>query len=113
MATLTVTSVTKAGIARSLAAAAAGGDEFANNGQTLFVAANGSGGALTLTFVTQATTDGLAVADRTVSVGAGGTEYISDLDPDVYNVASTGRVRVTYSGVGSLTVGAFQMNKTW
>ena len=107
MATLTVQNITKSGDEPNHTAAAGGGDEYANNGQTMLSLINGSGGAIVATFVTQATTDGLAVADRTVSIPAGETRWVVDLDPNVYNVPATGRVQVTYDGVSSLTVGAF------
>ena len=107
MATLTVQNITKAGIEPNHTAAAGGGDEFANNGKTMFSLINGSGGTIVCTIVTQATTDGLAVADRTVSIPAGETRWVVDLDSNIYNVPTTGRVQVTYDGVTSLTVGAF------
>jgi len=112
MATLTVTQISKSGIEMALTAAAGGGDAFANDGKTVFVANNASGGDITLTLVTQATTDGLAVADRTFVLTAGDLEVIADLDPDVYNDTS-GLCQVTYSGVTSLTVNPFRLNKTW
>jgi hypothetical protein len=110
MATLTVQNITKAGDEPTYVSAAGGGDEFANNGKTMFVLNNGSGGTIVATIITQATKDGLAVADRTVSVLAGDTAWVVDLDPNVYNVPATGRVQVTYDGVTSLTVGAFTFN---
>lgn len=112
MATLAVTQISKAGLELALTAAAGGGDAFANDGQTMFVANNGSGGDITVTLVTQATADGLAIADRTFVVTAGDIEVIADLDPAIYN-DSNGRVQVTYSGVTSLTVNPFRLNKTW
>jgi len=112
MATLSVQQISKAGVTMTLSAAAGGGDAFANDGKTTLVANNGSGGDITITLVTQATTDGLAVADRTWVVQAGALEAIADLDPDIYNDTS-GLVQVTYSGVTSLTVGAFRLNQTW
>lgn len=112
MATLTVTQIPKTGVELALTAAAGGGDEFANDGNTVFIANNGSGGDITLTIVSQATADGLAIADRTVTLTAGDLEAVADLDPDIYN-DSDGMVQVTYSGVTSLTVNPFRLNKTW
>jgi hypothetical protein len=105
MATISVQSIVKAGTTVTLSAAAGGGDQFAlTDVNDIYVVNNASGGAITVTFVTQATTDGLAVADRTVSVGAGDRDYVSDLDPNVYR-DTNGFCQVTYSGVTSLTVG--------
>ena len=112
MATLTVVQIPKTGIELALTAAAGGGDAFANDGRTVFIANNASGGDITATFVTQATADGLAIADRAVVITAGDLESVADLDPDIYN-DSDGLVTVTYSGVTSLTVNPFRLNKTW
>ncbi len=107
MATLAIQTISKAGIVPSLGAAAGGGDEFANDGETFLWVNNGGGGNITVTLVTQATVDGLAVADRTVTVNAGQQKFIGDLEKAIYN-DTNGRVQVTYSGVTSVTVGAFR-----
>jgi len=112
MATLTVVQIPKTGVELILTAAAGGGDAFANDGQTVFILNNGSGGDIVATFVTQATKDGLAVADRAVTITAGDLESVADLDPEVYNDTS-GLCQVTYDGVTSLTVNPFRLNKTW
>lgn len=85
------------------AAAAGGGDTFTNTGQEIAVIKNGSGAPITVTFVTPATLDGLAVTDLTVSVGAGETRAVGPFPPGVYNDAN-GLVSMTYSGVTTLTV---------
>ena len=113
MATLTVVQVPKTGIELILTAAAGGGDAFANDGRTIFILNNASGGDIVATFVTAATTDGLAVADRAVTITAGDLEAVADLDPNVYNDPSTGLVTITYDGVTSLTVNPFRLNKSW
>lgn len=110
MATIALQTVVKAGLEPTYTAAAGGGDEFANpDGNRMYVLINASGGAIVATFVTQATTDGLAVADRPVTIPAGESRWVSDLDPNIYN-DSSGNVQVTYDGVTSLTVGLFKMN---
>ncbi len=112
MATLTVVQIPKTGIELILTAAAGGGDAFANDGQTILILNNASGGDIVATFVTQNTVDGLAVADRTVTITAGDLECVGDLNPNVYNDTS-GLCQVTYDGVSSLTVNPFRINKTW
>jgi hypothetical protein len=104
MATLTVTDITTAGETRALGVAAAGGDQFANDGRTIFEASNASGGSITITFVSQRACDQGTVHNTAVAVGAGVTKRIGPFIPSRYNDAS-GYVQVTYSGVTSLTVG--------
>lgn len=109
MATLTVTQVTPAGVAETLTAAAAGGDEFPNNGRVFLVIANGGGGSITATVTTPKTVGGLAVADQAITVGAGARVVAGPFDRDTFNNPANGRVAVTYSGVASVTVGAFRL----
>ena len=108
MAVLSVLEVSRAGVSGALTAAAGGGDSFANDGRTYLDVNNGSGGSITVTFVTQQTIDGLAVADLAVAVGAGARSKVGPFPPSIYNDAN-GRVQVTYSGVTSLTVNPFRV----
>lgn len=108
MAVLTVNEISRAGVSGALTAAAGGGDSFANDGRTYLDINNGSGGSITVTFVTQQTIDGLAVADLAVAVGAGVRTKVGPFPPSIYNDAN-GRVQVTYSGVTSLTVNPFRV----
>ena len=84
-----------------LTAAAGGGDTFANDGQTLFVAANGSGGAIviTVTGVAGAKTYNYAIP-KTRSATAGKTTIMGPFPVAVFS----GTCSVTYDGVTSLTV---------
>jgi hypothetical protein len=110
MATISVQTIVKGGLTPTFSAAAAGGDQFRlNDKNDIYWIKNGSGGSVTVTFITQATTDGLAVADRAISVPAGAERVVSDLDPQVYRDAN-GYCQVTYSAVTSVTVGAFRSN---
>ena len=108
MATLAIQKIVRTGLNPTMAAATAGGDEFPNSGREFFRVANGSGGAITVTFVTPEVRDTLAVADRTVSVPAGEFRYVGPFPRDIYNNVN-GRVGVTYSGVTSLTVAALSV----
>lgn len=108
MALLTVQEISRAGVSGALTAAASGGDEFVNDGRTYLDVANGSGGSITVTAVTQSTVDGLAVADLAVAVGAGVRTKIGPFPPNIYNDVN-GRVQITYSGVTSLTVNPFRL----
>lgn len=108
MALLTVAQISRAGLTKSLAAAAGGGDTFSNDGRTYFHILNGGGGSVTVTFVTTSVVDGNAVADTAVVVGAGAEMMIGPFPPATYNNDS-GLVSVTYSGVTSVTVAAIRL----
>jgi hypothetical protein len=109
MSTLTIQEIARAGITPAYVSATGGGDQFTNNGRVFAQIKNASGGAITVTFATQTTIDGLAVTDLTVSVGATtGDKMVGPFPPDIYN-DSSGFVQVTYSGVTSLTIGAFRL----
>ncbi len=109
MATLTVQSLNgTSGVSVTTQAADVAGDEFVNeNGRTAFEVNNGSGSSVDVTIITQATVDGLAVADRVISVGAGERYIINQLASGTYN-DSNGNVQVTYSSVTSVTVAAWK-----
>jgi hypothetical protein len=110
MATLTVTSISRAGVAANPTAATsgAGGDEFANDGHTFIEVVNGGGGSITVTLDIKVTVDGNAVTDRTVTVAAGARKRIGPFPTAFYNDPTTGRAKVTFSGVTSVTVEAIQ-----
>lgn len=108
MATLTVQNISLAGITPSYTAAAAGGDEFANTGDTYFQIKNG-GSEITLTIETPAKIEGIDIAEITVTIPATtGDKVIGPFDTAIFN-QTTGRVAVTYSGVTTVTVGAFKL----
>ena len=113
MATLAVQTALKTGITPSQAAVAGGGDQFLNNGKVMVWLTNAHGAdPRTITFVTQATLDTLAVADRTVVITAANDDaFVCDLDPAVYN--TNGYCQMTYSDAGAdLTVGVFALQGT-
>lgn len=96
MALLTSTTITRAGHDIAGAAAAAGGDKFANTGQELVLVKNGHGtDPRTVTLDIRTTVDGQAVTDPTVTVAAGITKAIGPF-PTVYN-DTDGNVNLTYS----------------
>ena len=108
MATLSVQSSPINGAAGlTLASAAGGGDVFPNNGRTYLAINNGGVGQVTVTFTTQQTVAGLAVADAQVTVEAGEIGIAGPFDTGLFNNGSN-QVAVGYSGVTSVTVAAFQ-----
>ncbi len=104
MATLTVAPADRAGVTLSGAAAATvSGDAFLNTGREVAVFSNASGSPITITFVSQNTVDGRAVADRTVSIAAGATVAYGPFPGGIYS-DTNGLVQMTYSDVTTLTV---------
>jgi hypothetical protein len=110
LATLATQSITRAGVVPSYAAAAGGGDAFTPTKDTWLHAKNGSGGSITVTIVT-ARTDaiGNAIADNAIAIAAGAEKLIGPFPAEHYQDSSTGLAAVTYSGVTSLTIGAFAL----
>ncbi|MEU3281772.1 hypothetical protein [Streptomyces antibioticus] len=90
-----------------LVAAAGGGDTAQTGSGVLLAVANGDSGSHVVTIATPGTVDGLAIADRTVTVPAGQTYVIPITDR--YRDPSTGRAAITYDGVTSVTVGVFRV----
>jgi len=106
---LTVQEIVISGLENALEAANADGEEFANDGNVFIMAANGSGGAITLTFKTPGTVGGgVAIDEHEVSIAAGDEEMIGPFDPAIFN-QSDGNVDLDFSAVTSLTVGAFKL----
>ena len=108
MATLTVQEISRSGITPSYGAAAGGGDQFPNDGRTYLHIKNGGGSSITLTVATQMTVDGKAVADDAITVTNAQERVVGPFPPGIYNDAN-GMVQLTYSGVTSVTVGAFRL----
>lgn len=107
MATLVVQQATTAGALKAaLVAAAAGGDQFQNNGRTTLEIANGSGAPITVTVPRTKACDQGSLHPVTNVVGAGTTEVMGPFPIDLHNDAA-GYCQITYSGVTSLTIGAF------
>lgn len=107
MTTLTVTNVSRAGVAAAPVAASGGGDEFANDGRTIIEVVNGGVAPITVSLDIKPTVDGGTVADRTVTVANGARKRIGPFPTQIYNDPTTGLAKVTYSGVTSVTVEAF------
>lgn len=110
MANLTVLSVdldTGANITDGKAAAAGGGDEFANEGKTFFLVENGGGSSITVTFAAQAECNYGQTHNLAPTVEAGKTEIFGPFDVKRFNNAND-RVGVSYSGVTSVNVAPFK-----
>jgi hypothetical protein len=108
MALLAAQVVSIAGLNPTYAAAAAGGDEFANNGRRMLHVQNGSGSSITVTITTPGTTAGLSIADPAVTVPNSGSRMIGPFPTGLYNAAD-GNVDVAYSAVTSVTVAVIEL----
>jgi|DEB19_MinimDraft_3_1074340.scaffolds.fasta_scaffold00464_5 hypothetical protein len=115
MATLAVTNLSSSGVTQTLAAAAGGGDVFPNDGKTIFVVNNGSGGSINVTFTAQTTSaekpgmEDITYSDKVVAVANGAIKMIGPFATGTYNNPS-GQVAVSYSSATSVTVAAFRIN---
>lgn len=112
MATLTVNSITAdAGlnITDNVESAAAGGDVFANDGNTYLYLYNGDASETTLTVTTQATAgrNAVAIADPTIAIAASKAFIVGPFEPGIYN-NSSGQVAISYSSETSLDVYVFK-----
>ncbi|MFI0900564.1 hypothetical protein [Streptomyces sp. NPDC020983] len=92
----------------ALSAATSGGDDAPTGAGVLLVVKNADSGSHTVTLATPGTVNGLAIADRAVSVAAGKTELIP-LGAD-YRNPTTGRASITYDGVTSVSVGVVRVS---
>lgn len=109
MATLTRTKIRQGGFVpkdtnMALVAAAGGGDDFPNDGETYLVVNNGDASPKTLTF-DSLEPDPFTAADQDfqVTVAAGETHWIGPFDTGRFGSS----VAVTYSAVTSVTVNPF------
>lgn len=100
MATVATQTVTSSGLTATANTASGGGDKV-RPGSILRVI-NGSGSSITLTMATPQLVDGdLAVADRTVSVGAGAAKYVHA--SNLYRNKADGYVDLSWSATTSVT----------
>ena len=105
---LTVQEIVRTGLNPSLSAGdSANGHEFVNDGKTYVEVVNGGGSPIVVTIPTPGSIDGLAIADRTVSVPAGETRKIGPF-PNTYN-QSGGLVYIDLDDDTSVTLGAFKL----
>jgi hypothetical protein len=109
MAALANQQLVGTGLAPAFSAAAGGGDTCTPGDKTFLVVKNGGGSPITVTLAAFPDTApwGAAIPDPTVSVPAAGERWIGPLVGSSYANPSTGTVGISYSGVTSVTVGAF------
>jgi hypothetical protein len=107
MAELTVQDITRSGLEAAYVAAAAGGDEFDNDGRTFLHVKNGLVDC-TITIDVAKTVDGQAVVDPTVTCTASEERMIGPFPPSIYNDGD-GHVNVSYDDESNVTVAAIRL----
>jgi hypothetical protein len=106
MAALTLQTLVPGGSASTLVAASGGGDTCAAGDGVFLEVNNGNGTARTITLATPGTVDGLAIADRAVTIPAGERWKIPV--PRLFAKAD-GQCDITYTpDAASVTVGCFK-----
>lgn len=108
MATLNVQAISLTGLSPSYAAASSGGDKVRPGRTTFLHVKNAGASSATVTLATPGTVGGLAIADRTVTVAASGSQMIP-VPADLYaDPALDGLAAISYSDATSLTVAALR-----
>lgn len=111
MANLTVQTITRAAIGPGVTPAAAGGDTFTPSRDTFLYLFNSSGGSHTVTVATpNEVIPNVGIADVSVSVPSGGQRKIGPFPAEDFADPTDGLAHITYSGVTSLTIGAFKLS---
>ncbi|MFC5802806.1 hypothetical protein [Streptomyces formicae] len=110
MATLSVQSISAAGLDPTYASAAAGGDKVKPGRTTFLHVINGGGSSITVTLVAPGNYYGsVANPDPTYTVGASGEMLIPVPPTPFANSADSGLASITYSGVTTVTVAALRI----
>jgi hypothetical protein len=103
---IAVQSIVRAGLQASYTVlATAHNDSFTNDGKRTFIHVVNGATATTLTVVTPATVDGLAVADRTVSIGSNEEHFVGPFPKDSYGSSVT----IQFSDTSDGTVAALKV----
>jgi len=103
MATLTVQQPTSSGTVITFAAVSAS-DVFTNDGDTIALFSNGSGGNITITTTAAGTPGGLSLSDVvTGNIGNGTTSAVGPFDPTLFN-DTNGQVTLAASTTSAVSV---------
>jgi hypothetical protein len=103
MAVLTPINPSVDGTTFTPVAAASGGDQFRNDGNTLFYVNNGGGSPINVTIAAQFVAGDLPLTDQVIAVTNGTAKLIGPFPPRLFNDAQ-GLLNITYSGVTTVTV---------
>jgi hypothetical protein len=118
VATFSVESVDEDGLAATYNSAAAGGDQFANNGEIVLHIKNTNASARTVTVTAQNTSvskpgmGSLTKANASVSVpGTTGERFLGPFPTDAFN-DSSGNCQITYTAETGVTVAVLKVTKS-
>lgn len=109
MAQLSVQQVINTGLVPSFAAATAGGDKIPPGDTTWLYVKNGGVASVTVTVDSVAPSSYGTDVDLVVAVAAGAERLIGPITAQRFAAVADGLATVTYSGVTSVTVGAFRV----
>lgn len=110
MATLTVQSISLAGLVHTLQAADVAGDKWDNSsGRVFFLINNADAGPHTVTFDSIDLCDQGFDHNQAVIVAAGARTMIGPFSPGRFNAAGTNLVSATYDAVTAVTVAAIRL----
>jgi hypothetical protein len=110
MAALATQSVRRVGTVPAYVAATGGGDTMDCGDRQFLHVKNGGGGSINVTIAAQRVpaTD-MTMTSLVVAVGAGAEKMIGPITAAEFQ-DSTGKAQITYSGVVTVTVGAFSLS---
>lgn len=114
MATLTLQTVTRAGVTITPVAAAGGGDAMACGTYNWLRVVNGGGGSITVTIAIPSGASqygNVAYTSTAIVVGPGVTKDIGPIITALYQDPTTGLAQITYTGVTSVTVAAISLQQ--
>jgi hypothetical protein len=112
VATLATQTINRAGVVEALTAAAGGGDAMSCGSGMMLKVLNGGGSPITVTIAIPAGASGYpnaAYTNTAVSVSNGTAKWIGPVTAPLYADPTTGLATITYSGVTTVTVGAFNL----
>jgi len=109
---ITVQETIRTGLTPAYAACNVDGNSWDNSGENSYLhIKNGSGGAIVVTIPTPGFVDtDLAIADRTISIGAGAEAKIGPFRNTTYKQDSDNTVHIDYASVTSMTIGIFKLS---
>lgn len=105
---LTVSDISRSGLALALAAANADGHLLPNTGKECLIIANADSGAHVVSAAIVRTVDGVTPAPKSISVPAGATRLWGPFAREDYNNGS-GQVAISFDGVTGVTVQAVRL----
>lgn len=105
---LSVQQISRDGLTPTYTSATTDGHSVVNDGRVFIHVKNNGASPITVTVQTPGAVDGLAIADRQVTVSNGSEKMIGPFLPNVYN-QSDGSIWINYSATTSVTVAALRL----